>query len=245
MLAFAVLITILQVNIIHSYYQVQEEEVIFYLNTRQLSDFQLTKDNLCEIDADKEVIFMTHGWNSNHQRSWIGDLTAAYLAKGDYNIIHIDWSILSTQISVISVPKTVDAGYYVAKQIRRIAKRLSVPLDRIQLIGHSLGVHLLGFAGKYVQDALGAKVAKLTGMDAADVEYDGPPELDGVHRDDAGVVLIIHTDDSGMGRNGSRGSVDFYANGGLRVQPGCSETEFGEDRRKAVPVDRRDIFFSL
>lgn len=175
---------------------------------------------------------MTHGWNGGHESSWMRELTEAYLTQDAYNVIHIDWSKLASQVSVVSVPKTADAGYYVAKLIRRIVKRLSVPLDRIQLVARSLGVHLIGFAGKHARSALGGKVAKLTGVDAANVEFDGPPEYDGVHRDDAEVVLIMHTDDYRKGRNGSRGTVDFYANGGSALQPGCDEFDYGEDYAK-------------
>lgn len=48
------LVASLELALVHSYYYVQEEEVKFYLNTRQVFDLQLTKDNLCQIDANNK-----------------------------------------------------------------------------------------------------------------------------------------------------------------------------------------------
>ena len=40
-------------------------------------------------------------------------------------------------------------------------------LQRIQLVGHSLGAHLLGFLAKRVQELGLGKVARITGLDPA------------------------------------------------------------------------------
>ena len=38
------------------------------------------------------------------------------------------------------------------------------------------------------------------------------------------MVDIVHTDGGVLGADESTGTVDFFANGGLRLQPGCPPT---------------------
>ena len=103
-------------------------------------------------------------------------------------------------------------------------------LDNIQLVGHSLGAHVVGFLAKEVT-ALGlGKLRRLTGLDPAFpfFELAGP---DGrVDKSDADFVQIIHTN-SGFLWEGCLsikapiGHVDFYPNGGDH-QPGCTDACF-------------------
>lgn len=86
-------------------------------------------------------------------------------------------------------------------------------------MGHSLGGHFVGFTGKHVKAALNATVGRITGLDPAvdDFSFD-PDSENGIQRTDAFLVPVIHSDDTGLG---SRGHIDFYANGGSHPQPGC------------------------
>lgn len=42
-----------------------------------------------------------------------------------------------------------------------------------------------------------------------------------INANDADYVDIIHTDAGGHGTPTSTGTVDFWVNGGIRIQPGC------------------------
>lgn len=112
------------------------------------------------------------------------------------------------------------SGYFIAKLIRRLHKRHSIPLENIHLVGHSLGAQIVSFAAKHVKSALNQKLKRVTGLDRANEVFSDNPALNGLYVDDAEVVAVLHTDDLGLGNIGSVGTVDFYANGGVAPQPG-------------------------
>lgn len=110
-------------------------------------------------------------------------------------------------------------AYFLAKLIRRIHKRLSYSLDRIHVIGHSLGGHFVGFTGKHVWKGLYEPLGRITGLDPANVNFSFDlTSENGIRKSDALLVDVIHTEDTGLG---SRGDIDFYPNGGSHPQPGC------------------------
>lgn len=59
------------------------------------------------------------------------------------------------------------------------------------------------------------------GLDRANEVFSEDPALNGLYREDADIVAVVHTDDLGLGNIGSVGTIDFYANGGVAPQPGC------------------------
>lgn len=91
-------------------YQVQEEEITFYLYNNEVSNLQLTKDNLCELDPSKELRFVVHGRGGNHNISFVVEATEAYLGTGDFNVIQVDWSRLGAQPNYIPRDGSADAG---------------------------------------------------------------------------------------------------------------------------------------
>lgn len=110
-------------------------------------------------------------------------------------------------------------AYFAAKLVRRINKRLSVPLDKFHLIGHSIGSHFVGFTGKHIRETLNAPVGRVTGLDPSNSDFSDLIVLgNGLQKTDGSLVVAIHTDDTGVG---SRGHIDFHANGGSHPQPGC------------------------
>lgn len=112
-------------------------------------------------------------------------------------------------------------GYYIANLIRRLHKRNSIPLEHVNLVGHSLGAQVISFAAKHIRNILNATINRLTGLDRANEVFSDNPALNGLYPEDAKVVAVLHTDDLGLGNIGSVGTIDFYANGGLAPQPGC------------------------
>lgn len=100
-------------------------------------------------------------------------------------------------------------------------------MDKINLVGHSLGAQIVSFAAKHVKSTLNEKVKRLTGLDRANEVFSDNPALNGLYVEDADVVAVLHTDDLGLGNIGSVGTIDFYANGGLAPQPGCVTSPSG------------------
>lgn len=64
------------------------------------------------MEASKSVKFITHGWNSDAKNEWFVNMVNAFLRKGDYNVITVDWSTLSHQEYAIATQNTRGVGMY-------------------------------------------------------------------------------------------------------------------------------------
>lgn len=52
---------------------------------------------------DSNFVFIVHGWRASAQDPHIIDLALAYVKKGDYNSITIDWSSISNESYIAAV----------------------------------------------------------------------------------------------------------------------------------------------
>lgn len=97
----------------------------------------------------------------------------------------------------------------------------SANLKDFHLIGHSLGAHIAGFAGKAVQNYTNSSIGRITGLDPAGPLYLLASAENRLASTDAELVVALHTDGGVLGYLGEIGDIDFYANGGTPNQPGC------------------------
>lgn len=144
----------------------------------------------------------------------------AYLALGNFNVIVVDWSAGAETINYIAARNRVaPVGAVLAQLVQMISRQYPAVSPRdITIVGHSLGAHIAGFAGKnLVGDMrLGAVVA----LDAALplFSFDLPAER--VSDADAIYVESIHTNAGLLGFDRPIGDSNFYPNFGSS-QPGC------------------------
>lgn len=96
-----------------------------------------------------------------------------------------------------------------------------IPPSNIHAIGFSLGAHVLSTAAKTVYSSTGVKIDRLTGLDPTGPCFD-VVSTRGLHKGDARIVDVTHTDRGFFGTAFSRGDADFNANSGTRVQPECA-----------------------
>lgn len=100
----------------------------------------------------------------------------------------------------------------------------NVPLANVHLIGHSLGAHIVGFAGKEVLRITGKKIEWITGLDPAGPLFEVPLQSkpNRLSNEDARYVEVIHSNGGVLGFISPLGDSDFYPNGGKFIQPGCN-----------------------
>ncbi|XP_026280769.2 pancreatic lipase-related protein 2-like [Frankliniella occidentalis] len=235
--------------------EVGPDDVSFYLYTRrqELSEIIDVDDPnslwQSSFDPKRPTRIVTHGWRSSSDADVVQIIKSAYLEMEDCNVIGVDWSPLaSSKFYPWAKSYTNPVGRRVSELVkmmvgeekwgadgdRRRKKKKAVGTDKgraklkdIHLLGHSLGAHLMGYAGQHLRPH---KVSRITGMDPAMPLFEILPSSDG-HLDssDAEFVDVIHTCAGALGFLDNIGHADFYPNGGTPVQPGCCcAAEFAE-----------------
>lgn len=96
-----------------------------------------------------------------------------------------------------------------------------VPVENIHLIGHSLGAHIVGYAGRYFTELTGEVIPRITGLDPANPCFNEGESLSGLQRGDASFIDVIHTNSGVLGKSNPVGDVDFYPQGLDAIKPGC------------------------
>ncbi|XP_037903383.1 pancreatic triacylglycerol lipase-like [Hermetia illucens] len=167
--------------------------------------------------------FLTHGWNGNknaQENAWIRD---KYLARGEYNIFVVDWEGGAKAGYLAASKNTKDAGEQLANFVDFLNEETGMSFNTLYLIGHSLGSHVVGYAGKYVTRG---KVNTIFGLDPALplFAYDKPEQRLAVG--DALYVESIQTNGGMLGYDKPIGDAAFFPNWG-RKQPGCTDVTGG------------------
>lgn len=108
-------------------------------------------------------------------------------------------------------------GKTVAKFIDFLHKESGILFEDIALIGFSMGAHVAGIAGKYVQTG---RLSKIYALDPAFPLFPYENIKERVDRTDAEYVEVLHTSVGSYGYDRPLGHVDFYVNFGSS-QPGC------------------------
>lgn len=165
----------------------------------------------------------------------------------------IDWKEQASSIFYLGpVKQTLPVGKAVAKLIDYLVEDMKADPRRIHLIGFSLGAHVMGYAGSFSHHRVGRITGTphhtfthtrkeinrdglydyiwrelcflFIGLDPAAPGFEllyGPTEH--LDKSDADFVDIIHTSAGLLGFLAPIGHLDFYPNGGIASQPGCSE----------------------
>uniref|UniRef100_A0A182J5J4 NEDD8-activating enzyme E1 catalytic subunit n=1 Tax=Anopheles atroparvus TaxID=41427 RepID=A0A182J5J4_ANOAO len=168
-----------------------------------------------------DTVILVTGWTSNvnEPNRAIDTIYNAYKARGGYNFVVIDTAEYVDTLYTWSAFNTNDLGKGLADGLKGLIKY--VPLEKIHLIGHSLGAHIVGAAGRYFQYSTNKTIPRITGLDPANPCFNEGESLSGIQRGDAEFVDIIHTNAKVLGKRDPIGDADFYPNGVVSVQPGC------------------------
>lgn len=170
------------------------------------------------------TIFLVHGFSRTPFEPGLMAIKDAYLSlPHKVNVFTVDWSECSSGGTVYLSPasNTRVIGRIIANFVNYLSE-IGADLKSIKFVGHSLGAHVLGFAGKKFKATFNKSLSIITGIDPASPGFCNCDQQSRLSENDAECVEIIHTTES-FGCSCPMGTVDYFVNGGV-VQPGCNDS---------------------
>ncbi|KAG8224914.1 hypothetical protein J437_LFUL006273 [Ladona fulva] len=177
------------------------------------------------VSAPTKVI--VHGFGSSCSNVWVFEMRSALMSVEECNVICVDWEAGATIPNYVrAAANTRLVGKQLALLLGRLRDSLGLDLQRVHLIGFSLGAHVAGFAGSELQN-----LSRITGLDPAGPLFENQDPAARLDSTDATFVDVVHSNGEnlilgGLGSWQPMGHVDFYPNGG-RMQKGCSNLFVG------------------
>lgn len=109
-------------------------------------------------------------------------------------------------------------------------KNYNVSSTNIHVTGHSFGSHVAGFTGKTVKAEIGSRIRQIIALDPSrrPFENDTISEENKLYKEDADIVVAVHTDAGSHGFVSALGTIDFYPDGGAAPQPACETSNVGK-----------------
>jgi len=206
-----------------------QEDVVFSLYTNQgpkdgvnipFKEFNETTLAGTTFNNNNPTIILIHGFLNGAIISTMYPIRDAYLARGDYNVIVIDWGRGAMTIDYVAarnrIPSVADCCASVSNFL---LKNGYSDHDNLIIIGHSLGGQTTGLCAKRIDGQLKHIVA----LDPALPLFTYENTTERVDKTDAKNVHVIHTDGGLFGFMDPLGTADYYPNYGYAPQPG---TEF-------------------
>ncbi|XP_040269818.1 hepatic triacylglycerol lipase [Bufo bufo] len=180
----------------------------------------------CAFNATFPLVVIVHGWSlDGNLEAWIPKMASAFKSsKKQINVIIVDWLSSAHAHYAVAVQNARFIGLEIAEFLEWLESSTQFPRSNVHLIGYSLGAHVSGFAGSYINGS--DKLGRITGLDPAGPLFEGMSSVDRLSPDDASFVDAIHTNTKqhiglSVGINEQVGHYDFYPNGG-DIQPGCN-----------------------
>ncbi|KPI92731.1 Pancreatic lipase-related protein 2 [Papilio xuthus] len=174
-------------------------------------------------DRSKATVLYIHGFIETAHQESIKVMVNAYLeARPNTNVLLLDWANMAHGSYLVNAARnTKKVGATTAEYINKLSEA-GLQLDKLHLIGHSLGSHVAGYTAPELKNKFNKTVKRLTALDPAfPAFYPDGVVMEHVCERDAEFVDVIHTDAGGYGAPVRTGTADFWPNGGRRTQPGC------------------------
>ncbi|XP_063818764.1 pancreatic triacylglycerol lipase-like isoform X2 [Pseudophryne corroboree] len=113
-----------------------------------VSAYNLSSLRESNYNCSRKTIYIVHGFIEKGTDPWLVGLCRVILQRYDVNCICVDWSGGSYALYTKAANNVQVVGAEIAHFINVTMTNLSCPLDNTILIGHSLGAHAVGEAGK-------------------------------------------------------------------------------------------------
>ncbi|KAI5635296.1 lipase domain-containing protein [Phthorimaea operculella] len=182
-----------------------------------------------DFKPNETLYIFAHGFIDDPTSSTFGHVRKALFSTGKSNVIALDGSKFINWLYLRSTTYVRFMGERLGQVLASMVDKYGVDPANVHLIGHSLGAHIAGFAGKTFNKLSGKHVGRISGLDPAGPCF-GRIDADlRLSKSDADYVDAMHTDGQVLGLLEPVGHVDYYPNQGIE-QPGCLMTTCSHSR---------------
>ncbi|XP_050313727.1 phospholipase A1-like [Anthonomus grandis grandis] len=203
--------------------RINDNQIIFHVFSRQDTRGAVIRASqvrditrLTSFTNNRNTVLIIHGW-TNHAHSPVNVvIRESLIAHRDVNIIVVDWNTISSESYLTAQRQVLAVGNFIGDFLIRLNNEVGHSVNRVTLVGHSLGAHISGNAGARCNGL----VDSIVGLDPAGPLFTENNINNRLDPTDARYVQILHTNDGLLGFNIRMGHTDFYPNGGS-TQPGC------------------------
>ncbi|XP_060083640.1 inactive pancreatic lipase-related protein 1-like [Ylistrum balloti] len=180
-----------------------------------------------KLNLKRDTIFLIHGWMDSAKNPKFRKMRKTLIRFNDVNVIAVNWKRgAGHNLYYQSAANTRIIAAMISKFLLRLQYELGYSMEKVHIIGHSLGAQMAGYIGTEVKG-----IGRISGIDPAGPSFEGYPPETVLDPTDANFVDILHTDardlfvlgHPGFGAKSRMGHADFYVNGG-HSQPGCPST---------------------
>lgn len=123
--------------------------------------------NNTSFNVNRPSVVYAYGFTQTYNSNATQRIVEAYIARNDHNILVIDWYNYSTGDYLLNaVPNTLKVADVMAKALLSLNSS-GYPLEKIHVVGHSLGAHLAAKLGRsiIIQSSGQSKLKRITGLD--------------------------------------------------------------------------------
>ncbi|XP_031635906.1 lipase member I-like isoform X2 [Contarinia nasturtii] len=174
-------------------------------------------------NASQTTVLYIHGYLESPDSDSVHLIVNAYHARKEHNLIVLDWSDAAFgDYFIQAVPNSVTLGNIFATVVLSAFKK-GLDREKFHVVGHSLGAQLAEVMGRkmFLKSNQFQKLKRITGLDPANPPFFPNILLDHLSHSDAEFVDIIHSDAGLYGQPISTGTIDFWPNDGMTLQPIC------------------------
>lgn len=103
---------------------------------------------LTDFIGEKDTLFIIHGWKNHNESEVNSKIREKILTDNDLNVFVVDWSPIAGKSYRLAKNSVVRVGEYIADFVWRLKEEFDLNISKLKFVGHSLGAHVAGNAGK-------------------------------------------------------------------------------------------------
>ncbi|XP_041978264.1 pancreatic triacylglycerol lipase-like [Aricia agestis] len=178
------------------------------------------------LDTTRKLIVFVPGYKSHISRSAAEIVRTAFKDIPNIYLMILDHSEYTSSKGgrIKSYERAVLHAYYIGRALGNLLvefRSKGILPANMQLLGHSLGAHMIGYAAETYTDRTGETISRLTGIDPAGPCFSNDFIENQLRKGLADYVEVYHCNAGGLGSTSVLADTDFFINNG-RVQRECS-----------------------